>query len=456
MDTTPTANSTVPVTSGGVAASQAEQDAEIAWNANQGVKNLIELSPNTYTSGNVVVKLNDDGTVSVSLSSGSTANTTFSRAIKTITNLRDMDLILNGCPSGGNYSSGYALYISDDSTTKEKDEGNGVLVPKNTTVTTSYLALIVRSGTAISGTLTFKPMIRPAFITDPTFQPYALSNPVITPALIEQVDNGAKNLLPITIQTQTVKTVVFTVNSDGTITANGTVTGGDAYLNLETLIGDKYTGNILSGGASNLKICISKGGSGQIAVYSESSEGVKIPDNATNTLFLFAANGTQLNNVTVKPMICTAADYAVSQKFVPYAPTNRELYSGELQYEVFDIVDNLNTTFVDKTNSRFKIYKYGRFCFADISLKLNTNNLTGNDTITSTALPEKMRPKFDFYGVMVARDNGTWGSANMLSVPFVVGATNGSVFLRTGAEHSSALYITATAVWPASNTAVAT
>lgn len=198
MDTTPTANSTVPVTSGGVAASQAAQDAEIAWNVNQGVKNLIELSPNTYTSGNVVVKLNDDGTVSVSLSSGSTANTTFSRAIKTITNLRDMDLILNGCPSGGNYSSGYALYISDDSTTKEKDEGNGVLVPKNTTVTTSYLALIVRSGTAISGTLTFKPMIRPASITDSTFVPYAKTNRELTvaededrAALAEVIDGGA-------------------------------------------------------------------------------------------------------------------------------------------------------------------------------------------------------------------------------------------------------------------------
>lgn len=153
---------------------------EVNWNVNQGVKNLIKLNPDTYTSGNVVVKLNDDGTVSVSLSSGSTANTTFSRAIKTITDLRDMDLILNGCPSGGNYSSGYALYISDDSTTKEKDEGNGVLVPKNTAVTTSYLALIVRSGTAISGTLTFKPMIRPASITDSTFQPYALPNPTLT------------------------------------------------------------------------------------------------------------------------------------------------------------------------------------------------------------------------------------------------------------------------------------
>lgn len=166
--------------SGITAEKLAADEAALDWNVNQGVKNLIKLNPDTYTSGNVVAKLNDDGTVSVSLSSGSTANTTFSRAIKTIIDLRDMDLILNGCPSGGNYSRGYALYISDDGTTKEKDEGNGVLVPKNTTVTTSYLALIVRSGTAISETLTFKPMMRPAYITDSTFRPYALPNPTLT------------------------------------------------------------------------------------------------------------------------------------------------------------------------------------------------------------------------------------------------------------------------------------
>lgn len=216
MDTTPTSGSEKAVTSGAVytalaskqdelsqaqlaaansgitAEKLAADEAALDWNVNQGVKNLIKLNPDTYTSGNVVAKLNDDGTVSVSLSSGSTANTTFSRAITTIVDLRDMDLILNGCPSGGNYSSGYALYISDDGTTKEKDEGNGVLVPKNTTVTTSYLALIVRSGTAISGTLTFKPMMRPAYITDSTFRPYAPTNRELY-EMIQALQNGTRS-----------------------------------------------------------------------------------------------------------------------------------------------------------------------------------------------------------------------------------------------------------------------
>jgi hypothetical protein len=39
-------------------------------------------------------------------------------------------------------------------------------------------------------------------------------------------------------------------------------------------------------------------------------------------------------NITLKIMICTASDWAVSQKFVPYAPTNRELY---------EMIGNINT-----------------------------------------------------------------------------------------------------------------
>ena len=40
--------------------------------------------------------------------------------------------------------------------------------------------------------------------------------------LVELVDTGAKNLLKITAQSQTVSGVTFTVNNDGTITVNGT------------------------------------------------------------------------------------------------------------------------------------------------------------------------------------------------------------------------------------------
>jgi hypothetical protein len=309
---------------------------EVNWNVNQGVKNLIKLNPNTYTSGNVVVKLNDDGTISVSLSSGSTANTTFSRAIKEITNLRDMDLILNGCPAGGNYTSGYALYISDDGTTKEKDVGNGVLVTKNTTVTTSYVALIVRSGTAISGILTFKPMIRPAVITDPTFQPYALPNPVITPALIEQVNGGAKNIANWRADTSTISGVTFTINDDKTVSTSGTATARSQksldFTVPTTLKAGRYVlSGCPSGGeqSGTTLYCLylwDKTVSARVASGDDTGSGIEfdwIPDASHRySISVDVHSGTNASGLIFKPMICTKAAWDVSHQFEPYALPN--------------------------------------------------------------------------------------------------------------------------------------
>ena len=215
LDSTPTENSTNPVTSGGVAESQAKQDAEIAWAVNSGVKNLVELDSATYTSGNVSVEISADGTVSVSLTSGSTASTTFARAIKNITSLRDRDLILTGCPPiGGSYSSGYALYISDDGATKEKDEGSGVLVPKSTSVVSSQLAIIVRSGTTISGTLEFKPMLRPAEIKDATFCKYAPSNRELYEMILALQNGGNRSLSMRTAEPEEKEVETDAGNSD--------------------------------------------------------------------------------------------------------------------------------------------------------------------------------------------------------------------------------------------------
>lgn len=312
------------------------QQSEIDYAINTGVKNLVELTPNTYTSGNVSVTINSDGTVSVSLTSGSKANTQFSRGIKNITSLRDRDLILSGCPSGGNYSSGYALYISDDSATKEKDEGSGVLVPKSASVVNSYLALIVRSGTSISGTLTFRPMVRPASITDSTFQPYALSNPIITPALIEQVDSGSKNKLKNLATSQTVGEVVYTVNSDGTVsayttattTASRTLTLTSTNDNCYVNAGDLITGNPNT--TLDVAMQYGIGASGNIANYEPDEEYHTIEVSGIIRYCLISIRTgvsiPQSSPLVFRPMICTAADYAVSQKFVPYAPTNKELY----------------------------------------------------------------------------------------------------------------------------------
>ncbi len=404
------------------------QQAEINYAINTGAKNLIKLNPNTYTSGNVVVKLNDDCTVSVSLSSGSTANTTFSRAIKTITNLRDMDLILNGCPSGGNYSSGYALYISDNGTTKEKDEGNGVLVPKNTTVTTSYLALIVRSGTAISGTLTFKPMIRPASITDSTFQPYALPNPVLTPALIDQVDEGAKNICNWMASTSTIEHVTFTINSDKTVSTSGTATARSqkplTFTVPSTLKAGRYvlsgcpTGGEQSGtvlyclyiwdNTANARVCLNDTGNGIEFDWT--------PDAShTYTVAVDVRSGTNASGLIFKPMICTASDWAVSQKFVPYAPTNRELYEEKIGIEeVFGSGTKIeaNTNFNDiKTHGLYystSTQDIGSFTNCPVSAQFTLSVKFGSQAVFQEIQP--MSKAEIMYRYVRMFTNGTWSS----------------------------------------------
>lgn len=438
---------------------------EVNWNVNQGVKNLINLNPSTYTSGNVVVELNDDGTVSVSLSSGSTANTTFSRAIKTITNLRGMDLILNGCPSGGNYSSGYALYISDDSTTKEKDEGNGVLVPKNTTVTTSYLALIVRSGTAISGTLTFKPMIRPAYITDSTFQPYALPNPTLTPAVIKAVDEGAKNLFSIGVSSYTyASAVTCTVAADGKISVNGTNPNASAGILYQDLVTSettwKNTRYTLPAGKYG---CKGSGVTGlSIQVYChDGTNATELFNSKDDGVFEYTAEqkaakpyiawrlgisaSAVISNATVQPMICTAADWAISQKYAPYCPSLPEVYKGNLRTTPYDFASSLNSNIVSINDSAFVIYKYGNLCMARVSLKIS-GTLTGSDALSSTAVPADYRPIANVYQSVTGRDQGSWTLSTLEEASISVGI-DGVVTLRTGSKASSTVYVIGTLTW---------
>jgi len=49
---------------------------------------------------------------------------------------------------------------------------------------------------------------------------------------------------------------------------------------------------------------------------------------------------SQTLNVTIKPMISTAEEYAISSEYVPYAPSNRELYEEvNTKASISDIYD---------------------------------------------------------------------------------------------------------------------
>ncbi len=142
-------------------------------------------------------------------------------------------------------------------------------------------------------------------------------------------NDSSKNRLKVTRSGVTVNGVIFTVNSDGTVTANGTAAGTDytrfdVSTEMRVEIGKTY---VLSGSPALSGVLLQYSDK---ATYARSDTGTGVEFEARNTgsptVIIRITAGTVLNNVTFKPMICTPEEWAVSQEFVPYAPTNRELY----------------------------------------------------------------------------------------------------------------------------------
>lgn len=143
---------------------------------------------------------------------------------------------------------------------------------------------------------------------------------------------GAKNLFPITAISQTIGGVTFTVNDDGTVTANGTKTNNDWFILSENNSFDANTYTLSDGLPNDTTDC-------QLIVATARSMSAAIMATAVNsrpqtktfttaqTGLYYAiriASGKTVNNLTFKPMIRRAE--ITDDSYAPYAPTNRELY----------------------------------------------------------------------------------------------------------------------------------
>ena len=140
------------------------------------------------------------------------------------------------------------------------------------------------------------------------------------------VDAGAKNLL----KNDAVSRSTVTVNSDGTMTINGT---NSASVNLT--ISDSTVlppgDYVLSSGeiASSVYLTarIATGGDQYTCTGTTKTVSFHLDDETQiERIYLFINSGTEISDLTIKPMICTADDYAASPDYVPYVPTMLELY----------------------------------------------------------------------------------------------------------------------------------
>lgn len=154
------------------------------------------------------------------------------------------------------------------------------------------------------------------------------------------VSNGAKNRLPFKIadiksqntggtwsgNTYTFNGVTFNVSADGTVSVNGTATGGNAAFVISPT--EKFTIEtgewVLSGcpsGGSTSTYNISIAGTA-----SDTGNSVEFSGCTSQFVRIYVLNGATANNLTFKPMVCSKSEWTISQQYAPYAPTNRELY----------------------------------------------------------------------------------------------------------------------------------
>lgn len=145
-------------------------------------------------------------------------------------------------------------------------------------------------------------------------------------ALAELINSGAKNLLKISGTSQTISGVTFTVNSDGSISASGTATS-DAVFNLTANLNLQSGSYVFSpgfpnGSSGSTFFCdiFNSNYSNRSVAYQERS----IPD-TTKIIRFIVAKGYTANNITLFPMVCTAANRKISAAFVPYRPSYQEL-----------------------------------------------------------------------------------------------------------------------------------
>lgn len=264
-------------------------------------------SENTITCSGVTFTVNNDGSITVN--GMATENTNFS--IYTGNMSFSGEFTLSGCVGGS--ASTYYLRPWIDGVPQNAQFNEAITYNWSGRLTT--LRIYVASGATLNNVV-FRPMLN-AGTTALPYQPYfkGLKN-----AYFEKIVSTGKNLVPYPYEesTKTENGITFTVNSDGSITANGTTTVNPSIFNLAKIS--------LNAGTYALRSFVNVANAGICQFYIDipsepndrTGNGVTftLQDDIVNKNVNIIVNPNQtVNNLIFKPMLQFGT---TAQSFEPY------------------------------------------------------------------------------------------------------------------------------------------
>lgn len=259
---------------------------------------------------------------------------------------------------------------------------------------------------------------------------------------------GAKNLLtyPFADTNKELNGITYTDNGDGTVTANGTATGGNSWYmfsaynktpNIETKLQDgvKY---ILSGcpqgGSENTYFLLYYVTTGESERYVDTGNGVEVEKGTGNRYWgIYIMEGTTVSNLVFRPMLRLACD--TDSTYVPYAATNKEL-TDVLQVEEIPITWNLPDGVVMDYNYSH-CYRVGKLCTLLLAFRIGIQQ--ANELLTIGSIPSKYikpmpasdKPTQNAYIQSTKKYTGNSGQFQTETYTIGIATVDGSISIRS-------------------------
>ena len=272
-----------------------------------------------------------------------------------------------------------------------------------------YIA--IESGTTISNVKICPQLELGSTATD--FEPYTNICPITGHSEVK-VTRAGRNLLENSATSQTINGVTFTVNSDGSVTANGTASP-EAKLEIyaDNSSSCPYNGYILSGcpsGGSDSKydLRISDVTTGSIKDFGNGVT-INVSDTGKWNVAIVIRNGQTVSNLTFKPMIRNA-----SITDTTYEPYMGEVFTIDLDGTRYGGVLDVDTGTLTLTHKLISITSLTNVPTQTEDINRWVDNVAHNDVV----VPASNSDKADVISNMFVADsaNGTYLEREGISI----------------------------------------